>query len=65
MNRLKLVILLIFAFSMKLSAQNVKHLCVGDHKTFWVPDNPTSSGDFTNNIEKLFSRGIFINFSFH
>ena len=30
-----------------------------------IPDNPTSSGDFTNNIEKLFSRGIFINFSFH
>ena len=30
-----------------------------------IPDNPTSSGDFTNNIEKLYSRGIFINFSFH
>ena len=30
-----------------------------------IPDTPTSSGDFTNNIEKLFSRGIFINFSFH
>jgi hypothetical protein len=29
-----------------------------------IPDNSTSS-DFTNNIEKLYSRGIFINFSFH
>jgi len=42
MNRLKLVILLIFAFSMKLSAQNVVHLCIGDNHNFGVPDNPTS-----------------------
>ena len=29
-----------------------------------IPDNSISS-EFTNNIEKLYSRGIFINFSFH
>ena len=37
MNRLKLVILLIFAFSMQLSAQNVVHLCIGDNHNFGVP----------------------------
>ena len=47
MNRLKLVILLIFAFSMKLSAQNVVHLCIGDNHNFGVPDNPTSFFDWS------------------
>ena len=47
MNRLKLVILLIFAFSIKLSAQNVVHLCIGDSLNFGVPDNPTSFFDWS------------------
>ena len=47
MNRLRLVILLIFAFSIKLSAQNVVHLCIGDNHNFGVPDNPTSSFDWS------------------
>ena len=42
MNRLTLVILLIFAISIRLSAQNVVHLCIGDSLNFGVPDNPTS-----------------------
>ena len=42
MNRLRLVILLIFAFSIKLGAQNVVHLCIGDNHNFGVPDDPTS-----------------------
>lgn len=42
MNRLKLLILLILAFSIRLSAQNVVHLCIGDNHNFGVPDNPTS-----------------------
>ena len=46
MNRLRLVILLIFAFSIKLGAQNVVHLCIGDDHNFGVPDNPTSSFDW-------------------
>ena len=47
MNRLRLVILLIFAFSIKLGAQNVVHLCIGDDHNFGVPDNPTSSFDWS------------------
>lgn len=47
MNRLRLVILLIFAFSIKLSAQNVVHLCIGDDHNFGVPDNPTSFFDWS------------------
>ena len=47
MNRLKLVILLIFAFSIRLSAQNVVHLCIGDNHNFGVPDNPTSFFDWS------------------
>ena len=47
MNRLKLVILLIFAFSIKLGAQNVVHLCIGDNHNFGVPDNPTSYFDWS------------------
>ena len=42
MKGLKLFILLIFAFSIKLGAQNVVHLCIGDNHNFGVPDNPTS-----------------------
>ena len=37
MNRLKLVILLIFAFTFKINAQNVVHLCEGDNHNFGVP----------------------------
>jgi len=47
MNKLKLIILLIFAFSIKLDAQNVIHLCVGDNHNFGVPDNPTSTFDWS------------------
>ncbi len=47
MNRLKLVILLIIALSIKLGAQNVVHLCVGDNHNFGVPDNPTSFFDWS------------------
>ena len=47
MNRLKLVILLIISLSIKLGAQNVVHLCVGDNHNFWVPDNPTSFFDWS------------------
>ena len=49
MNKLKLIILLIFAFSIKLGAQNVVHLCIGDDHNFWVPDNPTSTFDWSVN----------------
>ena len=47
MNKLKLIILLIFALSIKLGAQNVVHLCIGDNHNFGVPDNPTSTFDWS------------------
>ena len=37
MNRLKLVILLTFVFALKINAQNVVHLCVGENHNFGVP----------------------------
>ena len=48
MNRLKLVILLIFAFSIKLNAQQIEHLCVGEQYTFG-PDS-TSATIFTSHF---------------
>ena len=42
MNRLTLVILLIFTFAIKSSAQDTVHLCIGSSHTFGVP-NTTSS----------------------
>jgi len=47
MNKIKLIILLIFALSIKLEAQNVVHLCIGDNHNFGVPDNPTSTFDWS------------------
>ena len=38
MRVLKLIILLIVVFSIKLNAQNVVHLCVGDNHNFGVPN---------------------------
>lgn len=38
MRILKLIILLIIVFSIKLNAQNVVHLCVGDNHNFGVPN---------------------------
>ena len=47
MNKLRLIIVLIFALSIKLGAQNVVHLCIGENHNFGVPYNPTSTFDWS------------------
>ena len=43
MNRLILIIVLFSTFFIESNAQGLVHLCVGDDHNFGVPDNPTST----------------------